>query len=108
MSSERLGLQFMPKVRSRRGLPGTGDTRVCKALGATNCYGLVFVQHMFKGEAVIVDCFARRVMATFQGISQTVRLEHGEAESTDGHPRIMCIAHPDNPSHYEEFFLWSK
>lgn len=46
-----------------------------------------------------VECFARRIMAPFQGVLQVVRVGHGEAESTDGISWVLYVAHPDILAH---------
>ena len=48
---------------------------------------------------MIVDCFARRIMAPFQGVLQVIRVGAGEAESTDGVHWVLYVAHPDILSH---------
>ena len=46
-----------------------------------------------------VECFARRIMAPFQGVLQVIRVGHGEAESTDGVHWVLYVAHPDILAH---------
>ena len=48
---------------------------------------------------MIVECFARRLMAPFQGVLQVIRVGDGEAESTDGVHWVLYAAHPDIPAH---------
>ncbi len=48
---------------------------------------------------MLVDCFARRILAPFQGVLQVVRVGHGEAESTDGVNWVLYAAHPDILAH---------
>ncbi len=48
---------------------------------------------------MIVECFARRIMAPFQGVLQVIRVGHGEAESTDGRNWVLYAAHPDILAH---------
>lgn len=48
---------------------------------------------------MIVECFARRIMAPFQGVLQVIRVGAGEAESTDGRHWILYAAHPDILAH---------
>lgn len=48
---------------------------------------------------MIVDCFARRIMAPFQGVLQVIRVGYGEAESTDGMHWVLYAAHPDILAH---------
>jgi hypothetical protein len=48
---------------------------------------------------VIVECFARRIMAPFQGVLQVIRVGAGEAESTDGVNWVLYAAHPDILAH---------
>lgn len=48
---------------------------------------------------MIVDCFARRIMAPFQGVLQVIRVGAGEAESVDGVNWILYAAHPDILAH---------
>ena len=48
---------------------------------------------------MIVECFARRLMAPFQGVLQVIRVGDGEAESTDGVHWVLYAAHPDILAH---------
>ena len=48
---------------------------------------------------MIVECFARRIMAPFQGVLQVIRVGAGEAESVDGVNWILYAAHPDILAH---------
>lgn len=48
---------------------------------------------------MIVECFARRLMAPFQGVLQVIRVGDGEAESTDGVNWVLYAAHPDILAH---------
>ena len=48
---------------------------------------------------MMVECFARRIMAPFQGVLQVIRVGAGEAESTDGHNWVLYAAHPDILAH---------
>lgn len=48
---------------------------------------------------MIVECFARRIMAPFQGVLQVIRVGAGEAESTDGLHWVLYAAHPDILAH---------
>ncbi len=48
---------------------------------------------------MIVECFARRIMAPFQGVLQVIRVGAGEAESTDGQHWVLYAAHPDILAH---------
>jgi len=48
---------------------------------------------------MIVECFARRIMAPFQGVLQVIRVGAGEAESTDGQNWVLYAAHPDILAH---------
>jgi len=48
---------------------------------------------------MIVECFARRIMAPFQGVLQVIRVGAGEAESTDGVNWVLYAAHPDILAH---------
>lgn len=48
---------------------------------------------------MIVECFARRIMAPFQGVLQVIRVGDGEAESTDGINWVLYAAHPDILAH---------
>lgn len=48
---------------------------------------------------MIVDCFARRIMAPFQGVLQVIRVGDGEAESVDGLHWVLYAAHPDILAH---------
>lgn len=48
---------------------------------------------------MIVECFARRIMAPFQGVLEVIRVGHGEAESTDGRHWVLYAAHPDILAH---------
>lgn len=48
---------------------------------------------------MLVDCFARRILAPFQGVLQVVRVGNGEAESTDGVNWVLYAAHPDILAH---------
>jgi hypothetical protein len=48
---------------------------------------------------MLVDCFARRILAPFQGVLQVVRVGSGEAESTDGLNWVLYAAHPDILAH---------
>lgn len=48
---------------------------------------------------MIVECFARRIMAPFQGVLQVIRVGAGEAESTDGVHWVLYAAHPDILAH---------
>jgi len=48
---------------------------------------------------MIVECFARRIMAPFQGVLQIIRVGAGEAESTDGVNWVLYAAHPDILAH---------
>ncbi len=48
---------------------------------------------------MIVDCFARRIMAPFQGVLQVIRIGGGEAESIDGRHWVLYAAHPDILAH---------
>lgn len=48
---------------------------------------------------MIVECFARRIMAPFQGVLQSIRVGAGEAESTDGQTWVLYAAHPDILAH---------
>ncbi|MCB1788154.1 MAG: hypothetical protein KDJ33_18010 [Gammaproteobacteria bacterium] len=49
--------------------------------------------------AMIVECFARRIMAPFQGVLQMIRVGAGEAESVDGRHWVLYAAHPDILAH---------
>ena len=44
---------------------------------------------------MMVECFARRIMAPFQGVLQVIRVGAGEAESTDGRNWVLYAAHPE-------------
>jgi hypothetical protein len=61
---------------------------------------------------MIVDCFARRILAPFQGVLQVVRVGDGEAESTDGLNWVLYAAHPDILAHSGlsevRFGTWSR
>ena len=48
---------------------------------------------------MIVECFARRIMAPFQGVLQVIRVGAGEAESVDGINWVLYAAHPDILAH---------
>ena len=48
---------------------------------------------------MIVECFARRIMAPFQGVLQVIRVGAGEAESVDGIDWVLYAAHPDILAH---------
>ena len=48
---------------------------------------------------MMVECFARRIMAPFQGVLQIIRVGAGEAESTDGLNWVLYAAHPDILAH---------
>jgi hypothetical protein len=48
---------------------------------------------------MMVECFARRIMAPFQGVLQVIRVGAGEAESTDGRHWVLYAAHPDILAH---------
>ncbi|MGB5774468.1 MAG: hypothetical protein WBP89_07375, partial [Sedimenticolaceae bacterium] len=48
---------------------------------------------------MMVECFARRIMAPFQGVLQVIRVGAGEAESTDGVHWVLYAAHPDILAH---------
>ena len=48
---------------------------------------------------MMIECFARRIMAPFQGVLQVIRVGAGEAESTDGVHWILYAAHPDILAH---------
>ncbi len=48
---------------------------------------------------MIVECFARRLMAPFQGVLQIIRVGAGEAESSDGVHWVLYAAHPDILAH---------
>lgn len=48
---------------------------------------------------MIVECFARRIMAPFQGVLQVIRVGAGEAESVDGMNWVLYAAHPDILAH---------
>lgn len=48
---------------------------------------------------MIVECFARRIMAPFQGVLQVIRVGAGEAESVDGVNWVLYAAHPDILAH---------
>lgn len=45
------------------------------------------------------QCFARRILAPFQGVLQVVRIDGGDAESTDGVHWVLYVAHPDITTH---------
>jgi hypothetical protein len=61
---------------------------------------------------MMVECFARRIMAPFQGVLQVIRVGFGEAESTDGRTWILYAAHPDILAHSGlsevRFGTWSR
>jgi hypothetical protein len=48
---------------------------------------------------MMVECFARRIMAPFQGVLQVIRVGAGEAESTDGVHWVLYAAHPNILAH---------
>jgi hypothetical protein len=48
---------------------------------------------------MMVECFARRIMAPFQGVLQVIRVGDGEAESVDGRHWVLYAAHPDILAH---------
>lgn len=45
------------------------------------------------------QCFSRRILAPFQGLLQVLRIDGGDAESTDGVHWVLYVAHPDITTH---------
>ena len=48
---------------------------------------------------MMVECFARRIMAPFQGVLQVIRVGAGDAESIDGWNWVLYAAHPEILAH---------